>query len=513
MSDAEPARAPWPTGRRGALLVVAASLVAWIALPTAPNYDTATHLLWAHELLGGRAPDVNAAAAPTLHPLWLLLAVPVQLTGAGASLLQLVTILAFGVVIACALRLAADVAGRVAGALAALATASSFALILLAFKAYVDLPFLALVLTALVVERASYREVPGGGVEPAGATGPFTVPVLFFLAGLLRPEAWAFGLLFLAVRLVRGVDRSTLVRPVALIVAAPILWAIVDTVLSGDPLHSLTGTRALAEELGRPTGLQNAPKELVLLLGDLARPPAAAAGVLGLVLAVRLGGWRRVALPLVVFGAGCLGFLLVGALGLPLLQRYLLVPAVLLCVFAGIAGAVILSAALGRPLAGALVPESTAGGLPAAVRGVAAAALAVGAFGVAGYLVLKADSFRIVGQGVLREARWQRQATELIEDPRVLAAERCGPITLPTYRFIPELTLRAGLDAGRIVSRSTALGGTGPQPRGVALVIAGDRADKVRLGWAAGVPRTTNTIPPGFKEIARRGPFIATARC
>ncbi len=534
-------RGVWPVDRRGALLLVAAAVVAWLILQTAPNYDTATHLMWAGELLDGRTADVSALASPTLHPLWLLAAIPAAATGYGAALLQLVALISFAVVIASAYRLASDVAGWVAGAVAALATASSFALMLLAFKAYVDLPFLALVLTALVVEWTSTRgdgaaDVEAGGAvdhkvaAPSATVHPLVVPGLMFVAGLLRPEAWAFGMLFVGLRVVRGrlasdrLAEAVRAQVVAalIVVAAPVLWLLTDLVLTGDPLHSLNGTQALAEELGRPTGLATAPKELLLLLGDLARPPIAAAGVLGIGLAVWLRGWRRLVLPLAVLAAAAAGFLLVGALGLPLLQRYLLVPAVLVCVFAGVAGAVMLAWARGRrdpggPLA-TWTGETPPGGrspvqVSGALRAGAIAALVVGALGVGGYLVLKAGSFRIVAQGVLREARWQREAAELLNDPAVVAAARCGPITLPTYRFIPELTLRAGLPAGAVVSRAEALGGAGAQPTGVALVIDGNRAAKVRLGWAAGVPRTTNQTPPGFSEIARRGPFVATARC
>lgn len=531
----------WPVDRRGALLLVAAAVVVWLILPTAPNYDTATHLMWARELLDGRSPDVSAAASPTLHPLWLLVAIPAAATGYGAALLQLVALISFAVVIASAYRLASDIAGWIAGAVAALAAASSFALMLLAFKAYVDLPFLALVLTALVVEWSSTRAAPPGaerGNHVALATpsprstpvGPLVVPGLMFVAGLLRPEAWAFGLLFVALRVARGGFagerlvagvREQLV-PALVVLAAPVLWVLTDLVLTGDPFHSLNGTQALAEELGRPTGLATAPKELVLLLGDLARPPIAAAGVIGIVLAIRLRGWRPLLLPLAVLAAAGVGFVLVGALGLPLLQRYLLVPAVLVCVFAGVAGAVILAWARGLSEPGGTLAtwsgETPPGGaspdqVPSALRAGAIAALALGVFAVGGYLVLKADSFRIVAQGVLREARWQREGAELVKDPVVVAAARCGPITLPTYRFIPELTLRAKLPAGAVVSRATALGGEGAQTAGVALVIDGNRAAKVRLGWAAGVPRSTNEIPAGFREIARRGPFVATARC
>lgn len=528
-ASAAPA-SPWPVGRRGALGLAALAVVAWLLLPTAPNYDTATHLVWARELLAGRAPDVTAAAAPTLHPLWLVIAVPAVATGAGASLLQLVGLLSLAVVVACAWRLAADLAGAVAGAVAAVAVGSSFALMLLAFKAYVDLPFLALVLVAVVAERAW---APGGK--------PFTVPGLLLVAGLLRPEAWALGLLLVGLRLLRGAALGEVVRPALVVLVAPVLWALADLALSGSPVHSLTGTQQLAEELGRKTGLANAPVQLLLLLGDLARPPIAAAGLLGVAIALWRLGWRRVMVPLAPLVAGAGGFILVGALGLPLLQRYLLVPAALLCVFAGVAAAAILAVALGRPLPAALgvsrrersaeaaslstdpthgagsVDRSHGGaeaptGTPA-LRAAALAALVLGSLGAGGYLVLKAGSFRIVAQGVLREARWQREASELLDQPAVRQARRCGPVTLPTYRFIPELQLISGLPPTAIVSRATQLGGAGPQRSGVAIVIAGDRRAKTRLGWAAGVPRSTNQAPAGFAVIATNGPFVATARC
>jgi hypothetical protein len=529
----------WPVGPRALAGLGVVALVAWLILPTAPNYDTASHLVWSHELLAGRAPDVEYAASPTMHPLWLIAAIVAALTGGGASLLQLITLASLMIVVACAYRLAADIAGQVAGVVGAVAAGSSFALLLLAFKAYVDMPFLAVVLTAVVVER-SWRP-PGeaqlvDGPDLAHRTSEFTVPLLMLAAGLLRPEAWAFGLLFIALRVVRGAAVRSVVVPALIVLAAPLIWALFDLALTGDPMHSLTGTQALAEELGRKTGLANAPKELVVQLSDLARPPIAAAGGLGVVLAVRLAGLRRLLIPIATLAAAALGFLVVGALGLPLLQRYLQLPAVLLCVFAGIAAAVILATAGGRRLAyggetrrserehvhgedevtgsNPASPTPTIRTAPTAgLRTLAAVSLALGVVGAGGYLVLKADSFRIVGKGVLNEADWQRDGARLLRERAVVEAARCGPITLPTYRFIPEVTLRAGRDAGTVVSRATALGGSGPQTRGVAIVIDGSKAAVERLGWAAGVPHATNEIPAGFREIARRGPFVAAARC
>ncbi|MEH3054914.1 MAG: hypothetical protein PGN13_13090 [Patulibacter minatonensis] len=558
--EAGPRRSSWPVGRAGAVGLAALAIVAWLLLPSAPGYDTATHLVWARELLAGRAADVNAAAAPTMHPLWLLLAVPAVATGVGGSLLQLLDLFALALVIACVWRLAADLAGRVAGAVAAVSVGSSFALLLLAFKAYVDLPFLALALLAVVFERGyvapGVRRAAGGvsssraagaralaaladrqaGVARQREVGPFVVPGLLFVAGLLRPEAWAFGLLFLFVRWLRGATIGRLWAPALVVLAAPVLWALADLVLSGDPLHSLTGTQQLAEALGRKTGLGNAPVELVRQLGDLARPPVAAAGVVGAALAVHRLGWRPMVVVVAPLLAGVAGFLLVGALGLPLLQRYLLVPAALLAVFAGVAAAAILATALGRELPGALGGAAPAGGdgstspadggigatpqqrphaaaapVPAGLRAIAALALVVGVGGAGGYVVLKAGSFRVLADGVVREATWQRQATELLEEHRAEMARDLRLVTLPTYRFVPELQLATGMRPTEIVSRARELGGEGPQTHGLALVIEGSKAARTRLGEAAAISRSTNTVPPGFVVVGRRGPFVLAA--
>ena len=72
-------------------------------------------------------------------------------------------------------------------------------------------------------------------------------------------------------------------------------------------------------------------------LADVARPPVALAGVVGLVLAVRRFGVARMAVPIALLGAGALTFVATGIAGLSIIQRYLTVPAVALCVLAGYA--------------------------------------------------------------------------------------------------------------------------------------------------------------------------------
>ena len=79
------------------------------------------------------------------------------------------------------------------------------------------------------------------------------------------------------------------------------------------------------------------PRAFVTFLADVARPPVALAGVAGLVLAVRRFGVARMAVPIALLGAGALTFVATGIAGLSIIQRYLTVPAVALCVLAGYA--------------------------------------------------------------------------------------------------------------------------------------------------------------------------------
>src|SRR4051794_14202989 len=53
-----------------ALLIVA--LLAWALIPTYPNYDAYYHLVWGREILDGAKPGFEAYAAPTEHPLFVL---------------------------------------------------------------------------------------------------------------------------------------------------------------------------------------------------------------------------------------------------------------------------------------------------------------------------------------------------------------------------------------------------------------------------------------------------------
>ena len=104
-------------------------------------------------------------------------------------------------------------------------------------RAYVDIPYAALVLGAILAEARRPRT---------------TLPlILLALAGLLRPEAWLFSFAYVAWR------RDLRLLPLA--AAAPVLWLVHDQIVTGDWLHSLTDTRDNAETLQRITGLDDVP--------------------------------------------------------------------------------------------------------------------------------------------------------------------------------------------------------------------------------------------------------------
>jgi hypothetical protein len=186
-------------------------------------------------------------------------------------------------------------------------------------RAYVDIPYICLLLGALLVETKRPR---------AGTP----VLVLVALAGLLRPEAWLFAFAYII-----WLRHGKALKPVhvALLVAAPLLWALSDLLITGDPLHSLTGTRDTAADLGRVTGLQHVPTTLPRRLGEILREPVLLGAAIGGVLSLwRLRGRRGVVLGAAAGVLAVVAFCVLATAGLSILTRYLLLPATILAIFA-----------------------------------------------------------------------------------------------------------------------------------------------------------------------------------
>jgi hypothetical protein len=306
-------------------VVVVLTLLARVAIGSGfAGYDSMWALVWGRQLADGQMPSFDVPAAPTPHPLLNLVAVVLAPLPAGAAVGALV-ILSWGSLAALAwgtLRLGETLFGRVVGLVAAALVVSRSMIPTLTAQSFVDLPFLALVVWAAALEARRPRSSRA-------------VPVLLLLAGLLRPEAWPIAVVY-GCWVLPALDGRERVRMAVLLAAAPVLWALSDLIVTGDPLFSLHGTRALGEELERPTGLgtalETAPDRLVTAV----QGSAARVGLGGIVVAI-LFARRRAALPLALLAVGVGAYLALGLAGLPLLPRYLLIPSVMVSVFAAVA--------------------------------------------------------------------------------------------------------------------------------------------------------------------------------
>ena len=134
-------------------------------VPTYPNYDAYYHLVWGRELLDGHRPSFEAYQAPTQHPLYLALC---ALLGACSARTPTACSCSWRALALVALAWAVVPRRRrrlrpLAGAGAALFIASSFAFLLYAARAYVDVPFLALVLWAAALEARGRAAAAGDG--------------------------------------------------------------------------------------------------------------------------------------------------------------------------------------------------------------------------------------------------------------------------------------------------------------------------------------------------------------
>jgi hypothetical protein len=455
----------------GALAVVAVAF--WALVPTYPNYDAYYHLVWGREIFGGHLPTFQAYQAPTEHPLYLAICAVLGLFGQHADrLLVLFTCLCHVAFTYAVYRLGTAIWDRRAGLMAALLAGSSFALLLYAARAYVDEPFLALVLWAAALEAE--RSV----APDARSRGTGRIWALLVLAGLLRPEAWVLGGAYWLWLSYRGPSSLRLQwRLLPLVLLAPVAWCVVDAVVTGDPLFSLHATSDLADELNRSRSFSEVPGDFFSFLVDTARLPVAVAALAGVVWSWRRRDARAVHVPLALFLAGSFTFFATSVAGLSVLPRYLTVPAVALCLPAGY-----------------LVTRTRV------LLGVAVVA------GLA-FVVVRADAF----DKLATELRFIRSThddlTAVLHTRSVTVGRACGPVTLPNYRLVPDT--RWILDAGQkqVGSRSAV-----QREHGVALLLVGDKLLR-RYGFADGASPKTNAPPDGFVRGQRRGGFTAYVGC
>ncbi|HEV7885249.1 MAG TPA: hypothetical protein VGO81_16875 [Solirubrobacteraceae bacterium] len=481
--------------RFAAGVLVGAALLRLVAGPGLVNYDTLYELVWGRQLAHGTLPDLDVAIAPTPHPLATLGAIvlsPLSSPESGGLHGQpaATAVVAAAFVSLALLGWVVFALGRAwfnaaAGALAAAIVLTRVPVLDFGARAYVDIPYLVLVLGALLVETRRPR-----------SGGP--VLALLALAGLLRPEAWLFSAAYLVWLLAPGVraaaggagprraagwrDAAPLVLLAA---AAPLLWVLHDLLLTGDPLHSLTGTRDNAALLGRVTGLQHVPATLPRRLGEILREPVLLAAAGGGLLSL---AWRRDRRVRLGAGAGLVAvaaFCVLAAAGLPIITRYLLPVAAVLAIFAG---------------AGAFGWLDLLPGAPRSWwAGFSALALVV-------LVVFIPDQVRRIeqlGDALSTQGAIQRRLADVVRD-----GLPCDPLAVPNRRPIPLLALWLQRDPGTIVDAQSAVPARGtyivPHTPAVARDYILDRRDR---------DRRVAPPPPGFRATRANDAWEVWARC
>jgi hypothetical protein len=485
---------------------------AWVAAVTGvllllfpygfPNYDTIYALVWGRELAHLESPDYGAALPPTPHPLtelWGLVMTPL-----GDGMLTLTMIGAYvslGLIGFFVYRLGTIWFDRWIGAVAAAIVLTRAPFLSNGLRAYIDLPYIALCLGALLIEAKRPR---------AG----WPVLALLALAGLLRPEAWLFSVVYLGYLIwthdreatgapleradtqSAGLIRPALVRargvPVALYAlafAGPLLWVLFDWITTGSPTYSWTGTKETVETLERQTG----PVDLVLYgprrLGEVLQWPGMV-GALGGV-ALGLAFLRRRSILGVAAAVLALGaFALLACGGLAILPRYTMLAAAILAIFVAVG-------LLGWRL---LEP-----GHPWRRRWQVFAALVAAMFLV--WLPNQWDLDSRVDADLTDQARIEDDLTDLVDAGAF--EPLCGKIAVPNHRAVPRLAIGLDVKPTQIVSASE----ESVPKRGYFVAPASEEVIHNFI-LDPNDPTDPSFPPPkGFAEVARNDSWIVYRRC
>ena len=479
-------------GRLGALAAVAGGAVVLrlIAGVGFANYDTLYGLAWGGQLAQGETPAYGVPIAPTPHPLIELLGIALRPLSAHAEI-EVVVWLGFLALSGCGwviFQLGRHWFGAAAGALAALLFLTRVPVISYGVRAYLDVPYVLLVLAALLVEVRRPR---------AGAP----VLALLALAGLLRPEAWVFsGLywLYLVGLIPRGLrerlpagepvrERRALIGLTLLAAAGPLAWLLSDLAITGRPLWSLTNTRHTAADLDRKTGIRNVPEYVPRRIGEVLQAAALAGAAIGAVLSL-LWLRRRALVPALGAALAVAIFAAFATVGLPINTRYAFLAAAFGCLFCGAAvfGWMKLSPRdrRRRPwmAAGALVALALIATVPSQYR----------------------TAHRELGKLATQE-RIEGDLEALVGSGAVNL--RCGPVGVPNHAPIPLLALYLRTSPARIRSAQT-----GHIASGVYVDPASEEVERDYI-LDSHDPHEEVSVPPGFTAAASNRSWLIFHRC
>ena len=475
-----------------------------------PNYDTIYALVWGRELAHGESPDYGAALPPTPHPLADLLGLVTTPIGDGAiTVTMIVAYISLALCGYLVYRLGSIWFDRPIGAIAAAIVLTRAPFLSNGLRAYVDLPYIALCLGALVIEAKRPR---------AG----WPVLALLTLAGLLRPEAWGFSIAYLLYLSLSGeklqrsegenaplepadTQKAGLIRPafvgargafsppppalVLLALAAPIIWILFDALTTGEPLYSLTGTQETVETLDRHTG----PVDVFLYgpraLGEVLQWPGMVGALGGVVLGF-LYLRRRSLLGIAAAALALLAFAFLGAAGLAIIARYTMLAAAILSIFVAVA---LLGWRLLEPGHRARRPWQVFAALVALMFVL--------------WLPNQWDLDSRVDTDLTNQARIEDDLTDLVDAGAF--EPLCGKVAVPNHRAVPRLAFGLDVEPTEIVSASEeGVPGRGyfvaPSNRFVIDNFVLDPNDPTRISLKP---------PSGFKQVARNASWRVYRRC
>ena len=479
-----------------------------------PNYDTIYALVWGRELAHGVSPDMGSALPPTPHPLTELIGLVATPLGDGAITVTMVLAYAsLGLIGFFVYRLGAIWFDRWVGAVAALIVLTRAPYLSNGLRAYIDLPYIAFCLAALLVETKRPR---------AG----WPVLALLVPAGLLRPEAWLFAVVYLiylsldpeqlgrdagpdgmekeslerADTQSAGLIRPALVRArdsfsvpsawlILLALAGPVLWVLFDWITASDPLYSWIGTKETVETLERQTG----PIDLVLYgprrLGEVLQWPGmvGAAGGVALGLAFLR---RRSTLGVAATALALLAFALLACGGLAILPRYTMLAAAVLAIFAAL---------------GLLGWRFLAAGDPWRRRWQVFAGL-VALMSVL-WLPNQWDLDSRVDTDLTNQARIERDLSDLVDEGAF--EPLCGKVAVPNHRAVPRLAFGLDVRPTEIVSASE----EDVPDRGYFVAPANEFVIHNFILDPNDPTDFTLPVPAGFERVAANDSWVVYRRC
>jgi len=464
--------------------------VGFFVFPTYPNYDSYYSLLWGREVLDGTRPFFEGFRVPTQHPLAIAVGAGLSLFGDVADRIWIALIFAAFLGLVWGLyRLGRIAFTPLVGLIAAALLVTRFDFAFLAARGYIDVPYLTLVVWAAALEA----ERPRRGTA---------VLVLLALAGLLRPEAWLLAALYWLWLAVPASWPERL-RYAALAAIGPVVWCLVDLAVTGDPLFSLLYTSGSAEDLGRQRTLTEIPSAMPYFLSSLVKLPVWLAALAGIVIAALMTP-RRMVMPFVLLLCGLGTFVLIGLAGLSVIERYLIVAALALLVFAAV----------------------TLGGFTMLAPGSRARRVWMAA---ASLLVVLGSAYTVTRVNVNRfrsELTFRGDAHVALEQalkgPEVARGLRCGPLTLPNHKLVPDARWIMDLEADEVFARADE-GEPGAQrvdngrgaraQRGVAVFVT-SRFAIYKHALTDGGDSTLIQVPrPGWRRVTVTPYYAAYVRC